>query len=85
MLELNYLINYKVLPQQIQTGDSVYDPACGTGGMLLECVEYVKAQKGEYRTLRLYGRHPVAVDVFVEILTRSQVDQPRYLPAVQFQ
>ena len=30
--------------------------AGGAGGMLLECVEYVKAQKGEYRTLRLYGQ-----------------------------
>lgn len=36
--------------------ESIYDPACGTGGMLLECAEYVKAKGGEYRTLRLYGQ-----------------------------
>lgn len=37
-------------------GQSVYDPACGTGGMLLECVDHIKENDGDYRTLKLYGQ-----------------------------
>ena len=37
-------------------GESVYDPACGTGGMLLECVNHLQASKEDYRTLTLYGQ-----------------------------
>ncbi len=36
--------------------ESVYDPACGTGGMLLECIEHVKTTGQDQRTLRLYGQ-----------------------------
>lgn len=36
--------------------ESIYDPACGTGGMLLECVDHLKANKSDYRTLQLYGQ-----------------------------
>lgn len=41
-----------------QEGESVYDPACGTGGMLLAAVEHVKAQGGDPRTFfgKLYGQ-----------------------------
>lgn len=34
---------------------SIYDPACGTGGMLLEAIDYLKKQEREYRNLKLYG------------------------------
>ncbi len=37
-------------------GESVYDPACGTGGMLLECVNHLHASNQDYRTLTLYGQ-----------------------------
>jgi len=37
-------------------GESIYDPACGTGGMLLECVDHLKHNKEDYRTLKLYGQ-----------------------------
>jgi len=37
-------------------GESVYDPACGTGGMLLECVTHLKENNEDYRTLTLYGQ-----------------------------
>jgi type I restriction system adenine methylase HsdM len=42
-------------------GESVYDPACGTGGMLIEVIEHVKAAGGSPRTLwgRLYGQEKV--------------------------
>jgi len=39
-----------------QEGESVYDPACGTGGMLLECVDHLKAAGQDYRTLKLFGQ-----------------------------
>jgi len=37
-------------------GESIYDPTCGTGGMLLSALAAVKARGGEHRTLRLYGQ-----------------------------
>jgi type I restriction system adenine methylase HsdM len=42
-------------------GESVYDPACGTGGMLIEVIEHVKATGGSPKTLwgRLYGQEKV--------------------------
>jgi type I restriction enzyme M protein len=37
-------------------GETIYDPACGTGGMLLECVDHLKHNQEDYRTLKLYGQ-----------------------------
>ena len=39
-------------------GESIYDPACGTGGMLLEAIHHVKKNHGDDRTLwgRLFGQ-----------------------------
>jgi type I restriction enzyme M protein len=37
-------------------GESVYDPACGTGGMLIECIEHLRHGKEDFRTLKLYGQ-----------------------------
>lgn len=39
-----------------QEGDRIYDPACGTGGMLLEAVAHVERNKKDARTLKLYGQ-----------------------------
>ncbi|MEI7636527.1 MAG: class I SAM-dependent DNA methyltransferase [Syntrophus sp. (in: bacteria)] len=41
-----------------QEGESIYDPACGTGGMLLEAIHHVKAHHGDDRTLwgKLFGQ-----------------------------
>jgi type I restriction enzyme M protein len=39
-----------------QPGESIYDPTCGTGGMLLSALAEVKREGGEYRTLKLYGQ-----------------------------
>lgn len=39
-----------------QEGESVYDPACGSGGMLLEAHNYVRENKGDARTLKLFGQ-----------------------------
>jgi len=39
-------------------GESIYDPTCGTGGMLLEAIHHVKETRGDVRTLwgKLYGQ-----------------------------
>lgn len=39
-----------------QPGDKIYDPTCGTGGMLISALDEVKRGGGEYRTLGLYGQ-----------------------------
>ena len=41
-----------------QEGETVYDPACGTGGMLLAAVEHVREKGGDPRTFfgKLFGQ-----------------------------
>lgn len=39
-----------------QPGESVYDPTCGSGGLLLNCSLHLKEEGKEYRTLKLYGQ-----------------------------
>lgn len=39
-----------------QPGESIYDPACGSGGMLVETINTVRSHGGDTRTLRLYGQ-----------------------------
>lgn len=41
---------------EIAPGDSVYDPTCGSGGMLLSAAEELRRQGKEHRTLKLYGQ-----------------------------
>ena len=37
-----------------KAGETVYDPACGTGGMLIEAIRYMKGDKLTYG--RIYGQ-----------------------------
>ena len=37
-------------------GESVYDPTCGSGGLLLNCALLLKEEGKEYRNLKLYGQ-----------------------------
>ena len=41
-----------------QENETIYDPACGTGGMLLEAIHHVRDQGGQVNTLygKLYGQ-----------------------------
>jgi type I restriction enzyme M protein len=39
-----------------QPGESIYDPACGSGGFLLKTALYLKNKGKEYRNLKLYGQ-----------------------------
>jgi len=40
----------------VQPGESVYDPTCGSGGMLLSCIAHLRRLKKEWRNVRLYGQ-----------------------------
>jgi type I restriction enzyme M protein len=37
-------------------GESIYDPTCGTGGMLLSAIAHLRRQGKEWRSVRLYGQ-----------------------------
>ncbi len=37
-------------------GESIYDPTCGSAGMLLSAVSHLRRQNQEWRNLRLYGQ-----------------------------
>lgn len=37
-------------------GESIYDPTCGSGGMLLSAVAHLRRQGKEWRNVRLYGQ-----------------------------
>ncbi|WP_258059104.1 class I SAM-dependent DNA methyltransferase [Arthrobacter sp. B1805] len=50
------LVHLMTLMLQPQPGESVYDPTCGTGGMLISTAAEVKRQGKEWRNLRLYGQ-----------------------------
>lgn len=44
-----------------QAGESIYDPTCGTGGMLISCLAEVKRRGGDTRTGALYGQELINV------------------------
>lgn len=41
---------------QPQSGESVYDPTCGSAGMLISCIAHLKKQGKEWRNLRIFGQ-----------------------------
>ena len=50
------LVHLMTLMLEPQPGESVYDPTCGTGGMLISTAAELKRQRKEWRNLRLYGQ-----------------------------
>ena len=40
---------------------TIYDPTCGTGGMLISCLAEVKRNGGDTRTLGLYGQELITI------------------------
>ena len=50
------LVHLMTLMLEPQPGESVYDPTCGTGGMLISAAAEVKRQGKEWRNLKLYGQ-----------------------------
>ena len=50
------LVRLMTLMLDPEEGESIYDPTCGTGGMLLIAALQLKEQGKEYRSLKLYGQ-----------------------------
>jgi type I restriction enzyme M protein len=50
------LVHLMTLMLEPEPGESVYDPTCGTGGMLLSAAVELRRQSKEHRSLRLYGQ-----------------------------
>ncbi len=44
-----------------KSGESIYDPTCGTGGMLISCLAEVKRRGSETRTMGLYGQELITI------------------------
>jgi type I restriction enzyme M protein len=42
-------------------GESVYDPTCGTGGMLVSCIAHCAKQRGNWREIKAYGQEQNAL------------------------
>lgn len=39
-----------------ESGESIYDPTCGSAGMLISAIAYLKTQKKEWRNVAVYGQ-----------------------------
>lgn len=39
-----------------QSEESIYDPTCGSAGMLISCIAYLKQQNKEWRNVKVYGQ-----------------------------
>lgn len=50
------LVKLMALMLEPKSGESIYDPTCGSGGMPLVAALQVKEGGGEYRTLKLFGQ-----------------------------
>lgn len=50
------LVHLMTLMLEPQPGESIYDPTCGSGGMLLSALTQLKREEKEYRTLKLFGQ-----------------------------
>jgi len=59
-----------------QPGESIYDPTCGSGGMLLNARSLVQEKGKEYRTLKLYGQE-------INIITSSIARINMFIHGVQ--
>lgn len=59
-----------------QPGESIYDPTCGSGGMLLNARLLVQERGQEYRTLKLYGQE-------INIITSSIARMNMFIHGVQ--
>jgi type I restriction enzyme M protein len=59
-----------------QPGESIYDPTCGSGGMLLNARLLVKERGEEHRTLKLYGQE-------INIITSSIARMNMFIHGVQ--
>ncbi|MFE9495637.1 N-6 DNA methylase [Streptomyces collinus] len=59
-----------------EPGESIYDPTCGTGGMLVTTAAEVKSQDKDHRRLRLYGQE-------LNVMTSSIARMNLYLHGIE--
>ena len=55
------LVHLMVQMLEPQAGETIYDPTCGTGGMLISCLAEVKRRGGDTRTMGLYGQELINI------------------------
>ena len=53
-----------------QSGESIYDPTCGSAGMLISSIAYLKDQKKEWRNVSLYGQE---INVLTSAIARMNL------------
>jgi len=44
-----------------RASETIYDPTCGTGGMLISCLAEVKRSGDDFRTIGLYGQELISI------------------------
>lgn len=75
-----------------KTGESIYDPTVGTGGMLISALAEVKRRGGDARTLGLYGQELIHITAAIakmnlvlhgvedfEIVTGNTLSNPAFI------
>ena len=55
------LVHLMVQMLEPKAGETIYDPTCGTGGMLISALTEVKRRSGDARTLGLYGQELINI------------------------
>lgn len=61
---------------QPKPGESIYDPTCGSGGMLVKCLDYLREKGEEWRDVKVFGQE-------INILTASIARMNLYLNGVE--
>lgn len=41
---------------QPQPNESIYDPTCGSGGMLVKCLDYLRNKGAEWQSVQVFGQ-----------------------------
>jgi len=59
-----------------KSGESIYDPTCGSGGMLISSLHHIKQSGDEYRNIGLYGQE-------INLLTSAIARMNLFLHGVQ--
>ncbi len=70
------VVHLMTLMLEPQPGESICDPTCGSGGMLLSCVAELQRQEKEWRNVKLYGQE-------INLLTSSIARMNLFLHGIE--
>lgn len=70
------LVKLMTLIMNPQPNENIYDPTCGSGGLLLNCALHLKEKGKEYRSLKLYGQE-------INLITSSIARMNMFLHGVE--